>query len=419
MSRPQRGEPNIIDLTEEPDSPVFQAQSNTRTGASRGATRSAATAAQSSTGQRQSASTVIDLTGDDEPSNFLRRAENRQRRQDAYSRTPVHEVRDQQRNASRSIFSAFNIGNIAHLSSLALGTATGSGNDNIGNSSIDNSIYNNEMVPGRRVVSAHRQHRSAVRAHNYRVQQAQHAADRHLLNLAEAQIAMALHSRNPRRRGVPGSGPGHGFGHAHGHGSGLYEDMDELQILQAAGLNPLSDDALHLDYRQNGGVVFPGFGPADVWRSTGYGNNSGARYEAPTEPLPGYTRETGEDLVAVCASCDRELAYDPEEGEGGGAGTDGQPSAKRTRKTAKDSAQHHFWAVRTCGHVYCSACYEGRRYGMKKDAKSNQALRGENGSGSISAPSVMFVVDGKTIYCAAEGCHTDVTAKSKWQGLFV
>ncbi|CAK7567959.1 MAG: hypothetical protein SEPTF4163_005937 [Sporothrix epigloea] len=415
MSRPQRGEPNIIDLTGEPDSPVFQAQSNTR---ARGATRSAATAARSSTGHRQSAATVIDLTGDDESINFPRRAENRQRRQDAYSRNPAHEVRDQQRNASRSIFSAFNIGNIAHLTSLALGTATGSGNDNIGNNSIDSPNYNNEMS-GRRVVSAHRQHRSAVRAHNYRVQQAQHAADRHLLTLAEAQIAMALHSHNPRRRGVPGAGPGHGFGHVHGRGSGLYEDMDELQILQAAGLNSLSDDALQLDYQQNGGVVFPGFAPPDAWRDTGYSNNSVNKYEAPTEPLPGYTRETGENLVAVCASCDRELAYDPEEGEGGGAGTDGLPSAKRTRKTAKDSAQHHFWAVRTCGHVYCSACYEGRRYGMKKDAKSSQPLRGENGTGSSSAPSVMFVVDGKTIYCAAEGCHADVTAKSKWQGLFV
>ncbi|CAK7274954.1 hypothetical protein SEPCBS119000_006438 [Sporothrix epigloea] len=276
---------------------------------------------------------------------------------------------------------------------------------------IGNAVPDSDMVPGRRVVSAHRQHRSAVRAHNYRVQQAQHAADRHLLNLAEAQIAMALHSRSQRRRNAPASGPG--------HGPGLFEDIDELQILQAAGINPLSEEVLHLDYRQNGSAMFPGFAPADVWRSTGNANNGGSRYEAPIEPLPGYTRETGEDLVAVCVSCDKELAYDPDEGEGNGTDRDGQPSAKRTRKTAKESAQHHFWAVRTCGHVYCSACYRGRRHGLRKEARSSQVHRGESGTSSSSAHTVTFVIDGKTIYCAAEGCRADVTAKGKWQGLFV
>ncbi|CAK7234682.1 hypothetical protein SBRCBS47491_009031 [Sporothrix bragantina] len=430
MSR-QRAEPDVIDLTEEPDSPVLQ-HADHASGPFRTAARSAARSARPSVGSRQpsSSAAVIDLTGDDDVvvgDSFARRMEERQRRHDTFSRNLANEMREQQRNhsASRSIFSAFSMGNIAHLTSLALGAATGRGASNPAN--------NNDGGPARRVQSAHRQARSAARAHSHRMQQAQNVADRHYLDLAEAQFAMAL-SRN-RRRGASGPGMGHGF-FGHGHGGGLFEDIDELQLLQAAGLDPLGENAPHLDYRQNGGLPIPGFVTADVWRSAGAGvggggNNgghsglvapvSGAIYEAPGDTMPGYTRETGEELVAICASCDRELAYDPDDGEG--SGNDGQqpPPAKRTRRS-KDTAQHHFWAVRSCGHVYCRACYENRKHGIKKDGSSGsraQQSGGASGSGSSSAPSVMFLIDGKTIYCAAEGCQADVTTKSKWQGLFV
>ncbi|CAK7243334.1 MAG: hypothetical protein STHCBS139747_004852 [Sporothrix thermara] len=439
MSRQQRAEPDVIDLTEEPDSPVLLSHNvNPNAAPFHTAARSAARSARPSAGPRPSSSAVIDLTGDDDASHSVsHRIEEQQRRQEMLSRNLAHELREQQRNSpsistSRSIFNAFSIGNIAHLTSLAFGAATGSGS-----SSNSNTNHSSDNGPGRRVHSVHRQHRSSMRAQGHRLHQAaQQTAGRHYMDLAEAQLAMAL-SRNPRRFGASAPGHGHGFGYVHGHGSGLFDDIDELQILQAAGLDPLGENAPHLDYRQNGGVGFPGFAAAEVWRSAGNGNGGagggggggglggpgGARYEPPSEPLPGYTRETGEDLVAICASCDRELAYDPDEGDGNGAGADGQPPAKRTRKTAKDTAQHHFWAVRACGHVYCRACYENRRHGIKKDANSGRVhLSGSgngNGSGSSSAPSVTFVVEGKTIHCAVEGCQSDVTAKSKWQGLFV
>ncbi|CAK7232078.1 hypothetical protein SCUCBS95973_008140 [Sporothrix curviconia] len=448
MPRQERAEPDVIDLTEEPDSPVLLSHSIPHAASFRTAARSAARSARQSVGpsssrQQQSSSAVIDLTGDDDgvdigSDSFARRME-RQRRHDAFTRHLVNEMRDQQRqpesmSASRSIFSAFSIGNIAHLTSLALGAATGSGSGSSGNNNSNNtnsSNNNGEHSSGRRGQSAHRQNRNYARAHNHRMQQAQHVADRHYLGLAEAQFAMAL-SRN-RRRGGGGDGGGGGGGGGGGYGSGhMFDDFDELQMLQAAGLDPLGENAPHLDYQQNGGFVFTGFAPAEVWRSAGNGNGSGgglggpggAQYEAPGTPLPGYTRETGEDLVAICASCDRELAYDPDEGEGDGTGADGQPPAKRTRKSAKETAQHHFWAVRNCGHVYCRACYENRRNGIKKDTGSSRVQHGSGssgggGSGSSAAPSVMFQVDGKVIYCAAEGCQSDVTAKNKWQGLFV
>ena len=83
------------------------------------------------------------------------------------------------------------------------------------------------------------------------------------------------------------------------------------------------------------------------YQANGFGANRGEAPKPPHVPPPaareGFTRNTGEDVVAVCASCEEELKYDPE-------AADGSPPAKRAR-TKKDREEHHFWAVPECGHV--------------------------------------------------------------------
>lgn len=69
-------------------------------------------------------------------------------------------------------------------------------------------------------------------------------------------------------------------------------------------------------------------------------------HEPPKAAREGFTRETGEDVIAICPSCDQELAYDPD----GDAYGDTPPPAKKPR-TKRDKAEHHFWAVKACGHV--------------------------------------------------------------------
>lgn len=69
----------------------------------------------------------------------------------------------------------------------------------------------------------------------------------------------------------------------------------------------------------------------------------------PMEPVPpartGFTRDTradsqSEQLVVVCPACNEELAYDPTEAPA-------TPSKKRKRA----AGEHHFWALKKCGHV--------------------------------------------------------------------
>lgn len=79
-------------------------------------------------------------------------------------------------------------------------------------------------------------------------------------------------------------------------------------------------------------------------------------------PLPptreGFTRETvaesaatgggggGEERVVICPACNEELAYDP---NGGGAAQATTATGAKKRKRA--AGDHHFWAVKKCGHV--------------------------------------------------------------------
>lgn len=68
-------------------------------------------------------------------------------------------------------------------------------------------------------------------------------------------------------------------------------------------------------------------------------------HDPPKEAREGFTRSTGEDVVAICPSCDQELAYNPD-------GDDDTLSAPAKKpRTKKDKAEHHFWVVKACGHV--------------------------------------------------------------------
>lgn len=169
--------------------------------------------------------------------------------------------------------------------------------------------------------------------------------------------------------------------------------------------NPLLDNLPDLNYQFNGGMFNGHHDGAPL------GGPRRAPYPAPGDAPEGYTRSTGEDMVAVCAGCDTELAYDPDEPQTHGSVL-GEPPKKKTR-SRKDREEHYFWAVTSCGHVYCKSCYENRRNCLKKDGS------GASGSTKMAAPPVVFVADGKTILCAVDDCQSDVTAKKAWVGLFV
>ncbi|OTB07906.1 hypothetical protein M426DRAFT_8123 [Hypoxylon sp. CI-4A] len=119
-------------------------------------------------------------------------------------------------------------------------------------------------------------------------------------------------------------------------------------------------------------------------------------HEPPKETRKGFTRNTGEDVVAICPSCDQELAYDPEE--------DGNPPPSKRARTKKSQAEHHFWAVKACGHVYCKKCFDNRRPSGKNPAPV----------GFRPDPSA-----GKKMLCAVEDCDSEVSIKSAWVGIFL
>jgi hypothetical protein len=126
----------------------------------------------------------------------------------------------------------------------------------------------------------------------------------------------------------------------------------------------------------------------------------------------GYTRDTGEETVVVCPNCDKELEYDPTEEK-----PDATPS-KRKGRAAK--GEHHFWAVKACGHVsvdpaaarlqsltisqvFCQECYENRKPSSKNPHKGFPFDRNKRSS----------------IVCAVDGCESEVTTKSAWVGIFL
>lgn len=63
---------------------------------------------------------------------------------------------------------------------------------------------------------------------------------------------------------------------------------------------------------------------------------AGSKMEVP-KAKEGFTRDTGEETVVICPACGNELEYDPVKSDG--------------KKRKRDKGEHHFWAVKRCGHV--------------------------------------------------------------------
>lgn len=154
-------------------------------------------------------------------------------------------------------------------------------------------------------------------------------------------------------------------------------DADDLPDHFPIMENPLADNPVDFNYGANGINHEPAPPkPAHI---------------APPDPREGFTRKTGEDTVVICPGCENELKYDPDDTS--------PPPAKRAKTTRKDREEHHFWAVKACGHVYCRSCYENRR-----PTKTNGS---------------QFPVTDRRVLCAVEECSSDVTTKTAWVGIFL
>jgi hypothetical protein len=110
----------------------------------------------------------------------------------------------------------------------------------------------------------------------------------------------------------------------------------EVQVIGGAGLNmdnPIAGNIPNLNYGNNAA------GAAAPKRD----------HVPPPKAREGFTRDTGnEDDVVVCPSCEKELKYDPD------AANDTAMSPPRPTKkprSKKDQEEHHFWALKDCGHV--------------------------------------------------------------------
>ncbi|KAL2123692.1 hypothetical protein VTJ04DRAFT_57 [Mycothermus thermophilus] len=164
----------------------------------------------------------------------------------------------------------------------------------------------------------------------------------------------------------------------------------EIQFLGHLGINnnlenPIADNIPNLNYHVPVQVP-PPMAPKPP-------------HQPPPAPRDGFTRNTGDpDMVIVCPGCDKELKYDPELKQEGG-----RPRAQKKARNRKEFEEHHFWALKECGHVYCKDCYEGRKYPTKTPnfkRKQDQTRK-------------------TTCHCAVDGCDSEVSTKSNWVGLFV
>ncbi|EQK97887.1 cell cycle control protein [Ophiocordyceps sinensis CO18] len=134
--------------------------------------------------------------------------------------------------------------------------------------------------------------------------------------------------------------------------------------------------------------------------------------EAVPPTRDGFTRDTCSDTcpeskndderVVICPACNEELAYDP---------TDTSPpgSTAGGRKRKRAAGQHHFWALKKCGHVYCADCFENRR--PTKAAPAGVGFQSPTGKPPVTVPT--------DLRCAVEGCETKVATKTEWIGIFL
>ncbi|CCF45442.1 hypothetical protein CH063_03604 [Colletotrichum higginsianum] len=115
-------------------------------------------------------------------------------------------------------------------------------------------------------------------------------------------------------------------------------------------------------------------------------------HQAPPPAKSGFTRDTGSDLVVICPACNEELAYDPDIPVN---------ESHPTRKGKRQRSEHHFWALKGCGHVYCEECFENRKPAAKRP---NNRFRRD--------------LESKLV-CAVDGCETLVANKTSWVGIYL
>lgn len=154
------------------------------------------------------------------------------------------------------------------------------------------------------------------------------------------------------------------FGMIQRHFAGPGDILDRIRFGWAGGINPeLEVQFLGENQRQHDGRL-PGVNavlaghldnplannpPGNLnYAGNGFGREAPRDkpvHIAPPDARHGFTRATGEDTDVICPSCESELLYDPDDKD--------EPPAKKAR-TRKDREEHHFWAVKNCGHV--SSC---------------------------------------------------------------
>lgn len=155
-----------------------------------------------------------------------------------------------------------------------------------------------------------------------RLEAHRHQRNRDPRRLAGAFIpGLAAYLRPDMHAIFPGQLPNEHHAHAHAHGQGRPDapGLEELELeyhIQAFR---------ELDHQYNNGTA--------AVRAEAV-NRTMMEIPAARE---GFSRDTGEEVVAVCPACSGELEYDP--------GKEG------VKKRKRDKGDHHFWAVKACGHV--------------------------------------------------------------------
>jgi len=122
----------------------------------------------------------------------------------------------------------------------------------------------------------------------------------------------------------------------------------------------------------------------------------------PKPARPGFTRSPAaleKDQILICPACEEELIH--HENENPAPTT----NAKGKALTDKERAEHPFWVVRKCGHVFCNKCYQGRK-NKTGDCESKFYLPDQPKSE-------------KTLICVVDECHSAVSKPADWIGVFL
>ncbi|PHH71968.1 hypothetical protein CDD80_4884 [Ophiocordyceps camponoti-rufipedis] len=218
------------------------------------------------------------------------------------------------------------------------------------------------------------------------------------------------HHHHHRSRPVPPQRPGYRPHHDH---------LFDLELLNGTGLMP--NIARGVQRMAAGALFIPDLlrrGPFNV-PSLNYAAAAAAVLDEDRDPSPkppmevvssareGFTRDTLADVdgqaerIVVCPACNEELAYDPSD-------TPARSSGSRKRKRAP--GEHHFWALKRCGHVYCADCFENRK--PTKALPNGAGFRSPGDKSGASAAA-------NDLRCVVANCETKIAQKTEWIGIFL